>query len=173
MRKTVLILLITLSIVRCKQNEENPTQDMNSLKVEINDLLDSWHKAAGKADYQNYFGALDSLSVYVGTDAAEVWNKKQFSTFSKPYFDRGNAWSFKALNRNIYFSKNNEVVWFDELLDTWMGLCRGSGVLEKTNNKWKIKHYVLSVTIPNDKINSVIKINKATDSIYKNNHFNN
>ena len=47
-----------------------------------------------------------------------------------------------------------------------MGVCRGSGVLEKTGNDWKIKHYVLSLTIPNDNINDVIKINKEKDSIF-------
>ncbi len=50
------------------------------------------------------------------------------------------------------------MVWFDELLDTWMGTCRGSGVLEKNNKEWKIKQYVLSVTIPNDSIQKVIKL---------------
>jgi hypothetical protein len=39
-----------------------------------------------------------------------------------------------------------------------MKICRGSGVLEKVNGEWKIKHYVLSMTIPNDDINAVINI---------------
>ena len=39
-----------------------------------------------------------------------------------------------------------------------MKICRGSGVLEKINGKWKIKQYVLSMTIPNDNIDEVIKI---------------
>jgi hypothetical protein len=30
-----------------------------------------------------------------------------------------------------------------------MKICRGSGVLVKIDGKWKIKHYVLSMTIPN------------------------
>jgi hypothetical protein len=38
-----------------------------------------------------------------------------------------------------------------------MKICRGSGVLVKIDGKWKIKHYVLSMTIPN-KMNAVIKI---------------
>ena len=39
-----------------------------------------------------------------------------------------------------------------------MKLCRGSGVLEKIGNQWKIKQYVLSQTIPNDVNDEVIKI---------------
>ena len=39
-----------------------------------------------------------------------------------------------------------------------MKICRGSGVLEKTGEKWKIKQYVLSMTIPNDNVDEVIKV---------------
>jgi len=40
-----------------------------------------------------------------------------------------------------------------------MGVCRGSGVIEMVDEKLKIKHYVLSLTVPNDVIDEVIKIN--------------
>ena len=86
--------------------------------------------------------------------------------FSKPYFDKGKAWDFETLERNIYVNSSGEFVWFDELLRTWMGTCRGSGVLEKIENSWKIKHYVLSVSIPNEDINRVITIKKKNDSIF-------
>ena len=78
--------------------------------------------------------------------------------WSKPFFDKGKAWSFTSLKRNISFSSDGKYAWFDELLDTQMKLCRGSGVLEKTGNQWKIKQYVLSQTIPNDVNDEVIKI---------------
>ena len=53
---------------------------------------------------------------------------------------------------------NKKTAWFDELLDTQMKICRGSGVLVFVNNQWKIKHYVLSMTFPNDNTDEVIKI---------------
>ena len=109
---------------------------------------------------------MDSISVFVGTDAGEVWTKKQFKTFSKPYFDKGKAWDFTAIDRNIYIDESGKIVWFDELLNTWMGICRGSGVLKKINNQWKIKHYVLSVTVPNDDIDKVIKAKQRNDSLF-------
>jgi hypothetical protein len=31
---------------------------------------------------------------------------------------------------------------------TQMKICRGSGVVEKINGIWKVKQYVLSVTVP-------------------------
>jgi len=162
MKKLMHALAISITIVSCTKTNTN-----NTTKTQIDSLLNNWHKAAANANYTNYFNAMDRVSVFVGTDAAEVWNKKQFSSFSKPFFDNGKAWSFSVLQRNVYFSENKEIVWFDELLDTWMGLCRGSGVLEFTDGTWKIKHYVLSMTIPNDNINDIIKINKEKDSIYK------
>lgn len=124
----------------------------------VNALLDNWHKAATEAKFDSYFNALDEESIFIGTDATENWNKKQFMDFAKPYFDKGKAWSFTAIERNIYFSKDKKTVWFDELLNTQMKICRGSGVLIKIGKEWKIKHYVLSMTIPNDNVNEVVKI---------------
>lgn len=127
-------------------------------KSEINQLLDNWHKAAAEAKFDTYFSYLADESIFIGTDATENWNKKQFMDFAKPYFDKGRAWNFTALERNIYFDKTKNIAWFDELLNTQMKICRGSGVLVKIGKKWKIKHYVLSMTIPNDNTNDVIKI---------------
>lgn len=127
-------------------------------KQTINKLLDDWHAAAAKADHAGYFGKIADDGHYIGTDATENWDKKAFAAFAKPYFDRGKAWDFKAVERNIYFSKDGKVAWFDELLDTWMKGCRGSGVLEKQGKEWKIKHYVLSMTIPNEITDKVIPL---------------
>jgi len=63
-------------------------------------------------------------------------------------------------------SESANIVWFDELIDTWMGTCRGSGVLEKKEDSWKIKQYVLSVAIPNDDIQAVIDIKKKNDAVF-------
>lgn len=124
----------------------------------INTVLDNWHKAAATANFESYFGAMTHDAIFIGTDATENWNKKAFQEFAKPYFDRGKAWNFTALERHIYFSKDGKTAWFDELLNTQMKICRGSGVLVKEKKTWKIKHYVLSMTIPNDNTDDVIKI---------------
>ena len=103
-------------------------------------------------------------SFYIGTDASEHWNKSEFQAFAKPYFDNGTAWDFNPLERHIYISKDKKMAWFDELLDTWMKVCRGSGVLIKVGNEWKIQHYVLSMTIPNDVTNEAIKIKSPLEN---------
>ena len=140
--------------------------DKSAIKKEVNTLLVNWHKAASDANFKEYFRVLDSTTVYIGTAAEEIWTKEQFANFSKPYFDKGKAWSFTTLERNIYMSESAKIVWFDELIDTWMGTCRGSGVLEKKEDSWKIKQYVLSVVIPNDDIQAVIDIKKKNDAIF-------
>ena len=130
----------------------------NVQKKNINKLLDDLNTFAAKADFTNYFDLFADQSTYIGTDATEIWDKKQFMDYAKPHFDKGQGWSFISLKRNIFFSKDGNYAWFDELLDTQMKICRGSGVLEKIGGKWKIKQYVLSSTIPNEVMNDVIKI---------------
>jgi len=115
-------------------------------KNAINKLIDEWHLAATDADSTLYFDMMTDNSIFIGTDKTEVWTKNQFLSFAAPYFAKGKAWDFKKVNRNVYSSDFNEIAWFDELIDTWMGPCRGSGVVVKINGKWYIQHYVLSVT---------------------------
>jgi hypothetical protein len=45
-----------------------------------------------------------------------------------------------------------------------MKICRGSGVLIKEGKNWKIAHYVLSMTIPNDTIDEVVKIKEKIEN---------
>lgn len=152
------ILLITLSLLLFSASASKGFAQKNKDEEKINLMLDNWHKAAAAANFADYFGALTSDAIFIGTDPNENWNKTEFQAFAKPYFDKGQAWDFKPLERHIFFDKSGKMAWFDELLDTWMKICRGSGVLEKVDGQWKIKQYVLSMTIPNDNANAVIKI---------------
>ena len=153
-----LILMLLLTTAAFAQTAE---------KAAVAAVLDKWHRDAAKGDGKAYFGAMTDESIYIGTDATENWSLDAFKAFSKPYFDKGQAWDFTAVERNIYFSADGKTAWFDELLDTWMKLCRGSGVLLKQKDgSWKIAHYVLSITIPNDNSLEVIKIKKAFDDAY-------
>jgi len=134
-------------------------------KNKINSVLEVWHNAAANANFELYFDQMTSDGVFIGTDATENWQNQAFRAFSKPYFDRGKAWSFSALERNIYLNEANDFAWFDELLDTQMKLCRGSGVLKKVDGQWKIAHYVLSIAIPNENVTAVVQLKQEKDSI--------
>jgi len=137
-------------------SRENLTYDTLS----INTFLNNWHKAAAKADEVVFFDAIDENGIYIGTDATECWNRQEFYNWALKYFERETAWDFTPVSRNIYFSTDGKTVWFNELLDTWMGVCRGSGTLHLSTSGWKIDQYHLSVTVPNDKINKFIELIK-------------
>lgn len=122
--------------------------------------LDTWHKAAADANLNSYFDFMLDESVFMGTDATENWTKKEFYDFSKPYFDKGKAWTFTGFNRHFYFNESRTLAWFDEELNTWMGTCRGSGVMKLTQDGWKLLHYNLSLPIPNDDMSGVIELLK-------------
>jgi ketosteroid isomerase-like protein len=154
MKKLLSIILFVSSLAQAQTNET----------AKINSVLDDWHKAASEAKFDTYFGMMSDESIFIGTDATENWDKKDFMAFAKPFFEKGKAWSFTALERHVYFDKSGKTAWFDELLNTQMKICRGSGVLVKTGNEWKIKHYVLSMTIPNDNTNEVIKIKEVIEN---------
>lgn len=150
MKKIQLFILLLMTSIAANAQDKSTEQ--------IHLLLDNWHRAAAQANFEDYFNAMNDDAIFIGTDATENWNKKAFQAYSKPYFDKGKAWSFSPLERHIYFSKDGKTAWFDELLNTQMKICRGSGVVEKVKGVWKIKHYVLSMTIPNDNSDAVIKI---------------
>ncbi|MBH1959217.1 MAG: nuclear transport factor 2 family protein [Flavobacteriia bacterium] len=151
----ILLLVFTFSVSISAQNKGFYE---NVQKKNVGKVLDDLNLFAATADYKNYFDLYAEESTFIGTDATEVWNKKEFMVWAKPFFDKGKAWNFTSLKRNITFSKDGTYAWFDEILDTQMKICRGSGVLEKIGGKWKIRQYVLSTTVPNGVIDEVVKI---------------
>lgn len=115
-------------------------------------LISKWHKDVAEFNIVDYFDFMDTSFVFLGTDPSERWTKDQFSNFCKPYFNKQSTWNFKTNWRNIYFSDDGKIAWFEESLDTQMDECRGSGVLVKKDGEWKIIHYNLTVLIENEKM---------------------
>lgn len=146
MKAFLLLTFISLSCNALSQDKE------------VHKFLDAWHAAAAKADAKTFFGSMAENSVYIGTDASERWAKPAFESFAKPYFDKGKAWDFKPYDRDLHVTSDGDYVWFSELLTTWMGTCRGSGILRKTKEGWKIEQYHLSVTVPNEIIKDFVSL---------------
>jgi len=155
--KKLLIVFCLLSAIRLV------AQDRDKTEMKINQQLEAWHKAAADADFDAYFELMTDDAVFIGTDAEENWQLEAFKAYAKPHFDRGKAWSFSTLERTIYHPKKSKIAWFDELLDTQMGICRGSGVLRLDGKTWKIQHYVLSITVPNENVEALLQIKNAHD----------
>lgn len=168
--KTIFSTVIFFTILSCTYSvstDKKETQSKQELFKSAEGNIDAWHTAASEANFDTYFSLMTSDAVFLGTEATENWEKEDFKAYAKPYFDKGKAWSFTAIERNMYTNDDQTLVWFDELLDTQMGICRGSGVLEMEGDSWKIKHYVLSIAIPNENTKEVISLKKSWDSIYR------
>lgn len=132
-------------------------------------VLDALHAAASKADASTYWSLFDPGAVFLGTDATERWTLEAFKAFAKPYFEKGQGWTYRVTDRHIAIHDDGRMAWFDEMLvNEKYGVCRGSGALVRTTSRvplcegfkigesgdtcvrWRIVQYNLSVPIPND-----------------------
>ncbi len=125
---------------------------------QINSAMDAWHEAAAKADTEGFFGRMTADAIYLGTEDGERWLRDELKEWSKDYFARESAWAFTPSAREIYFDASGETAWFEEKLATWMGPCRGSGIMTKVDNEWMLRHYNLAVTVPNSKIKEFVEL---------------
>lgn len=157
MRYFVFSLLLLL--VACSTPQPLSEAAQSDLRQELNTFIDDWHANAATADTA-FFYQMAKDGIYIGTDKHEHWTRDAFYEWAKPFFKSGKAWAFTARNRHLYFSKDYQYAWFDELLDTWMGVCRGSGVLHLEEGSWKLAHYHLSVTVPNAAMEDFIELQK-------------
>lgn len=147
-----------LNITDTRRKGEDCWKVKPDLAAELGQLIDNWHLAAAQADEDTFFGSMTPDGIYLGTDASERWERDVFRDWAKSAFERESAWNFTGHDRQFYFSEDGQTGWWEEQLDTWMGPCRGSGVAVKTPEGWRIKHYNLSFTIPNDKVDAVKKL---------------
>jgi hypothetical protein len=127
-----------------------------AFRQQIEAFIDEWHDDAAHSRLR-YFDKMAADGVYIGTDKTERWTRDEFKAWAKPYFERPTAWAFHATRRNVAFSRDHLFIWFDEQLDTQMGLCQASGVIRNTPDGLRIEHYQLSVAIPNDLVERFAK----------------
>lgn len=155
--------LALLSFVACAS--PRPAQDpaasssidVASAREQAARVLDGWHAAAARADEEAYFAAFARGGVFIGTDATERWDVAAFRAYAHPRFAKGKAWTFRATRRAV--EVRGDVIWFDEDLETErLGPARGSGVIVREGGALKIAHYVLSLSIPNERFADVRRV---------------
>ncbi len=116
-------------------------------RIAVNNTLDSFHDAAAGADWDRYFGLMSEDAIFLGTDASERWDKPTFKAYARPT----KGWTYAVRERHVNFTPDGNTAWFDELLDNAKyGTSRGTGVLIRTNDGWKISQYHLTFPLPND-----------------------
>ena len=120
-------------------------------------VLDSFHQAAATADLAGYLALLTREMVFLGTDGSERWQGQEFRDFVSDNFSAGRGWQYSSVQRRITVSPDARTAWFDETLhNDALGQCRGSGVMLKTSEGWKIAQYNLSVPVPNAMVQQVV-----------------
>jgi len=152
MLKVLLFISSSFFIANCFSNDQ------------VEKVLNDFHQAAAEANYDQYFSLLAEEGIFLGTDAKERWSKSEFSEYVKPLFSKGISWSYVPTKRNITAIQGTDIVYFDELLlnDNY-GECRGTGVLIKKNNSWKILQYNLTVTVPNNISKQVVSLIQSSN----------
>lgn len=135
--------------------------DIKREAATIDSLMNEWHRAAAKADDDSFFGMMTPDAIYIGTDPGERWKRDELRAWSAKYFERESAWDFTPKSRNIRVEQSNLTAWADELLDTWMGPCRSTAILQKEEGRWKIVYYHLSMAIPNENVDGYLDMIKG------------
>ena len=113
---------------------------------QINAVLDGYHQAAAEGDWTHYFDLMSEDGVFLGSDVSERWEKAEF----RAYASGRSGWTYTPQQRNISITPDGNSAWFDEILSSQSyGSSRGTGVLIRTGQGWKISQYSLSFPIPN------------------------
>ncbi|MEI6885086.1 MAG: penicillin-binding transpeptidase domain-containing protein [Bacteroidota bacterium] len=161
MKRLLLFAIVLFCCTFTVLSQEKPDQ----LRQQLNGILDQWHKDAARCELSRYINAMDTGGVFLGTDPGEYWKREEFRSFCKPYFEKKTSWDFRVVSRNLYLDSDRKFAWFDEVLMTQMGICRGSGVICLKAGNWLIEQYVLSPTIPNDLMKKVTALKASEDSM--------
>ena len=146
------LLLAACSAPAPGTDATEPTRvDQTAARQAVAAVLDDWHDAASKADAERYFGHFAADGVFLGTDPSERWTVEEFRAYAEPYFSAGRGWTYVPSRRHIALSPAGDVAWVDEQLDNEKyGELRGTAVLRREGDAWRIVLYSMTFLIPND-----------------------
>jgi ketosteroid isomerase-like protein len=153
-KKTLILLLFAVGMASAAHHEE----------AAIRKVLDDFHDAAAHGDRDRYLGHMTDDAVFMGTDEWERWPKRpDFVDYVDSRFRDGSGWSYRSVERHINLASSGDVAWFDEVVfSETNGRFRGTGVLVKQGDEWKIAHYAMSFLIFNENWQDVIELTEKT-----------
>ena len=113
-------------------------------------LLEAHHTAAARKDVQALKNCFAPQGQFIGTDDSEKWSRDEYVLQllnSKSGWDMTNC----LKQRLIYAVPRspNTAVFFEVVRHAKYGVMRGSGIVIKKRNKWRIAQYILSFSVPN------------------------
>lgn len=152
-RCIVLCAMFVLGVAAADDSEE----------IAVDRVLDDFHDAAAHGDRDRYLAHMTKDGVFLGTDEWERWPKNpEFADYVAGRFKDGSGWSYRSVERNVQFSAAADVAWFDEVVfSDANGRFRGTGVLVKQGDTWKIARYAMSFLVFNENWEKVIELNRA------------
>ena len=162
-RTTLLVLVAAVSVACAGAPAQPPAGTEEMFRARVNAFVDEWHQDAAGAR-PAFFDKIAADGIYIGTDKTERWTKEAFREWAKPAFARPTAWAFTPLHRNIRFTPDRQIIWFDEQVRSSMGILQATGVVRPTTAGFEIVHYQLSIAVPNDVIPQVTGAIKAFES---------
>ena len=132
------------------------TAELRAAEASAREALDAWHAAAAASDEAAYFALMTPDAIFLGTDTTERWTRDEFQAYAHRPFSEGHGWRMHAIRRDVVML-NFYVAYFDEDLEAAnLGPARGSGVLFRdAQGQWRIAHYNLAITVPNDRFDAV------------------
>lgn len=145
-------LLALLTLTACAPATEAAPVDRAAEEAAVSAVLDDLHRLAAEADFEPYFQLFTEDAVFFGTDATERWSIPEFQGYAIP--EDGTpprGWDYRMTERHVFLDGDGDTAWFDERLENVnYGETRGTGVLIRTSEGWKISQYNLTIPIPNE-----------------------
>lgn len=133
-----------------------------ALRAEAGRVLDDWHDAAAVGDRNRYVDHFSPDAVFLGTDATERWDLATFTAYVDEHFRPGAGWAYTPSDRHVILGPDEKIAWFDEkLTSNKYGELRGTGALRRDGDTWRIAHYSMTFTVPNDVGSQVVQLVRA------------
>lgn len=138
--------------------------DHDDMLEAIATTIDGFHDAAARGDKAQYLNLMTEDAAFLGTDEWERWPKQpEFTDYVGGRFQNGSGWTYRSVDRNIAIAESNDIAWFDEVIESGNNdRFRGTGVLVKDEDGWKIAHYAMSFLIFNEDWSSVMELTRKT-----------
>ena len=144
------------------ERDRNFEQTLEASHVGL--VLKLWHSAASNGSFESYFDRMTEDAVFLGTDETERWTKAEFMGYAREPFGDGHGWTYVSRGPEIAFSDDRQTAWIDEVLDhEKYGVLRGTGVLVRDGDEWKIAQYSLTFLVPNEKASMVVEAIRGED----------
>jgi len=108
--------------------------------------LDALHKAGADADAAAFESLLAQDVVFLGVGGTARLEGQAARAYFSEQLPQGSAWAYSSSLRETRVSADGSVAWFDETLEHGqLGLGRGTGVLLRSSDGWRVAQYNLTM----------------------------